>query len=110
VRCRPQRLLSKVFFSTAASLFLSPPQNQATVIISLDFSALSFFWVSESLRLSTIFCHLAVIMNSLVATPPVPPHFYENRFSPSRMSKTSLFTILSSGLMEQKIFFGAYKY
>jgi hypothetical protein len=35
-------------------------------------------------------CHPAVIMNSLVATPPVPPHFYENsRFSPSRMSKNS---------------------
>jgi protein Cut8 len=27
-------------------------------------------------------------MNSLVATPPVPPHFYENRFSPSRMMST----------------------
>jgi protein Cut8 len=38
-------------------------------------------------------------MNSLVATPPVPPHFYENpRFSPSRMSKTSLSNILFSGL------------
>lgn len=33
--------------------------------------------------------HPAVIMNSLVATPPVPPHFYENpRLSPSRISMT----------------------
>ncbi|KAJ5763826.1 hypothetical protein N7533_002507 [Penicillium manginii] len=28
-------------------------------------------------------------MNSLVATPPVPPHFYEHsRFSPSRIMST----------------------
>jgi hypothetical protein len=36
-----------------------------------------------------------VIMNSLVATPPVPPHFYEySRLSSPRPSKNSLFTCL----------------
>lgn len=45
-------------------------------------------------------------MNSLVATPPVPPHFYENpRFSPSRISTTVSSSSLVSGFCDSLLSF-----
>ena len=84
------------FFSTATFLYPSLPTSQPFYpllppgyFIAVLFSLI---WISESSGLlHFLLRHLAVTMNSLVATPPVPPHFYENsRFSPSRMSKISL--------------------
>lgn len=93
LRCRPQRIA----FSPPLLCFslLLPTSPHLTSPCWAPFFSVSVLLLSFSDLLSLHFpsrwksysCHPAVIMNSLVATPPVPPHFYENpRLSPSRIS------------------------
>lgn len=105
LRCLPQQKL--VTISTACLLTSPHPPAAAT----FSFSSLPLLPLHHSfglLRICSSICHpsptgilllsiprvavqaclwLTIIMNSLVATPPVPPHFYEySRLSPSRSS------------------------
>lgn len=97
-------LISSLLFSSLISLSLplslfSPLlRRRLPFCLSSSFSNFdsfffpsSYYFLSFALNYQLSFSKekdFIAIMNSLVATPPVPPHFYEHaRLSPSRSSK-----------------------
>lgn len=88
----PFSLLLLLFYFLAFALALSPeflPHISASTTSYLTGGVSLFSWTLSNPNNSPIeITAYPAIMNSLVATPPVPPHFYEPpRLSPSRPSK-----------------------